>query len=623
VTVLFEDPGNFAIARDVEGFTPLEQDQADRIEQQGRDAPNLAVVALAIGGAYLLWRRYMQRRMRAQITPDMTASRLRQNMEAAWRLIQPGFVKCLAPTVARAYVLGALDTEAGVAPKELLDEASAEYARTMGDYLNDTSAQALEEGFNAYVNKKVPRKIAAEKAVDAIGLTPRETRSVVAAEKLTDEVVTSVVERVPDSKIKRHIQTMLLKRAKRIGDSEAYVASRQGKQLVWMYWMHAGRLPVNTKKQWITASDELVCESCGPLHKKKVPLNKPFRTELGEVWTPSAHPGCRCDVQIDQEPLPEEEVTKALAGVALAEFNEEHPRDKSGRFSDKPEVNEIAAELDRLFPAESPKIASPKIGRGIGGTISGGKIKAQEKRPESKPKIGGPSEKERPKISAGMKAKIAAGNKILIPPPDKKQIEQKTREHFKPVLAEALAGAPKASGKPVPLDQPLFFFGSLTEGHGEKAYSGDQGLGAGLSDYWQGQEEDFLDQFHEVKEIQRDGWTGYVAARDGRAIFWGLVDNTDVRVRVEGLNESGAPEARTMTAQELAEDFNYNVADHMPVIYMYDEVHEEDLEFMGFGNVLGTRDWRPRESAYAAGKLTTPSAKGFPYQLVTMKPKSD
>lgn len=56
-------------------------------------------------------------------------------------------------------------------------------------------------------------------------------------------------------------------------------------------------------KRWETASDELVCAACGPLHKKHIGLDEKFETSIGKTKvrefsedTPPLHPRCRCTI---------------------------------------------------------------------------------------------------------------------------------------------------------------------------------------------------------------------------------------------------------------------------------------------------------------------------------------
>lgn len=47
-------------------------------------------------------------------------------------------------------------------------------------------------------------------------------------------------------------------------------------------------------KEWLTALDERVCPTCQPLDGKIVEVNKEFKTDVGDLDYPPAHPSCRC-----------------------------------------------------------------------------------------------------------------------------------------------------------------------------------------------------------------------------------------------------------------------------------------------------------------------------------------
>ena len=44
-------------------------------------------------------------------------------------------------------------------------------------------------------------------------------------------------------------------------------------------------------KEWMTATDEVVCPICGPLRGQIARLNEPFG---GRIMNPPAHVNCRC-----------------------------------------------------------------------------------------------------------------------------------------------------------------------------------------------------------------------------------------------------------------------------------------------------------------------------------------
>lgn len=306
------------------GLTDAEQRQADQLEREGNAAKTLAEIALVLGGAFLLYRMFAARRIAASLPPRPEATTLRLLAMAAWHSFSPSWLKMTGGAVAAAYTMGVIDARLGDVPPDLLNLFAQQYAQDMGVYFNETSADALEEGFHAYVNRKLPKRMAAERVLKAYGITPKQMRAVVAAEQLGAMRVTTAVELRVDAKTERYVETQLLRRAQDLGDNEAFTAMRRGKQLTWMYLLKHNKISANAKRRWITAHDEKVCKYCGPLHGVAVGITEPFKTALGPVWVPSLHPNCRCDITLE---IPTTE-------LFTKRFDPSQRRDESGRWTD-------------------------------------------------------------------------------------------------------------------------------------------------------------------------------------------------------------------------------------------------------------------------------------------------
>lgn len=60
--------------------------------------------------------------------------------------------------------------------------------------------------------------------------------------------------------------------------------------------MQAEGLLTKKNKKWSTAMNEMVCEICGALEGKEVPMDGYFETGGHRFFIPPAHPGCNCAV---------------------------------------------------------------------------------------------------------------------------------------------------------------------------------------------------------------------------------------------------------------------------------------------------------------------------------------
>lgn len=60
--------------------------------------------------------------------------------------------------------------------------------------------------------------------------------------------------------------------------------------------MQAEGLLTKKNKKWSTAMNEMVCEICGALEGKEVPMDGYFETDGHIFFIPPAHPGCNCAI---------------------------------------------------------------------------------------------------------------------------------------------------------------------------------------------------------------------------------------------------------------------------------------------------------------------------------------
>lgn len=358
----------------LEVLTEGERTQAEKLIQDGHAAVTLGEAALVIGGGFLLYREFLRRRMIRALTPSITRITLQITSDYYWRQFFPVWV--LTTSGAFAGAAGAMvDAHLGNVPPELLERLGEDYAERLGPYLHETSKEALAEGFSSYVNKRLPRRMAAEKAIASIGLSQRQQRALNA--RKAKPIVLSAADLDGEIDTQNYIDAQLVTRAKQIGDTEAFSVAQEGRQLGWMYQIKKGLLDPDVQRMWVTARDERVCKSCGPMHRVTVKVTEPFDTPVGKVWSPSLHPNCRCTMVLKATVSRNTRLVvmaKNLFGVDLHEFNEDHPREGSGRFRTKTKENEapqaptvpqvaqvtqVAPQIPQIAQVVAPQVTGP------------------------------------------------------------------------------------------------------------------------------------------------------------------------------------------------------------------------------------------------------------------------
>src|SRR5690606_1180610 len=107
-----------------------------------------------------------------------------------------------------------------------------------------------------------------------------------------------------------------------------------------MYGMQRGAIPKSAKRKWVTADDEGVCESCGPLHGVEIQLGDRFTSDAGRTWSPPLHVNCRCTVElvVDLTEKSKDSLLRVLSQenenlVMKARGDDPYNRKPDGRFS--------------------------------------------------------------------------------------------------------------------------------------------------------------------------------------------------------------------------------------------------------------------------------------------------
>jgi len=283
--------------------------------------------ARAIEAALAVARASMVDQMKKEVRglSQPTHNQLLRIADLAWQATFWRFRKVSAPVIADAYLHAYRDADAGDVPASLIYDLADKHAEKIGDYFHATSREALAEGFNGLVNRRVPARAAADRVLDAYGLTPRQMRTYTAAKQF-DTPVSDVMPRSIKAKARAYIDKAFTTRNRKLSDQEEHNIDEQAKQLAWMWLQDKGRLNDRAQKMWLTAKDERVCPVCGPLHGKKVGINEKFVTHQGEFWSPGLHPNCRCELRLIENKF------------SKADWDpQEHPRggdpENRGRFS--------------------------------------------------------------------------------------------------------------------------------------------------------------------------------------------------------------------------------------------------------------------------------------------------
>lgn len=111
---------------------------------------------------------------------------------------------------------------------------------------------------------------------------------------------------VADRAAERYAQRLRQQRALNIARTETQRAAHAGQLEAWQQLRDTGAFGnAHVIRQWITAEDERVCPTCGPMHLTQAELSGSYSLPLsgeaasaeqgGVVLHPPAHPSCRCD----------------------------------------------------------------------------------------------------------------------------------------------------------------------------------------------------------------------------------------------------------------------------------------------------------------------------------------
>ena len=99
-----------------------------------------------------------------------------------------------------------------------------------------------------------------------------------------------------DALAQRYAARLRRDRARTISRTETLTAANAGQESAVRVAADMGLIdPAITKRVWIITPDERLCPRiCEHMRGVAVPFDQPFRTPVGEMWHPPAHPQCRC-----------------------------------------------------------------------------------------------------------------------------------------------------------------------------------------------------------------------------------------------------------------------------------------------------------------------------------------
>jgi hypothetical protein len=299
--------------------TPPEENQWAQAEEEARTASDYVKLGVLLGAGFMVWRYMVKEQMPILAEPNNLT--IREALENVTRRVTPIWMRSTVPAFERAYEIG---SHGGLDEEEISYLATV-YAKEMEGYVNETSASALLEGFNALVNRKWSPQIAYRRALEGFGLTSDGMKTyIMSMENLnTDYLPNALTE---DPRVNSVLTKLLGQRSLSIGENEAYTAQEMGRQIMWMRAAEVGLIPKESRRMWRTAKDERVCPTCAPMNEEIVGLYDKFNVKGNEYWNPILHPNCRCWVEL----IEPEELSKAYDPMRTPRGG--NPKNK-GQFS--------------------------------------------------------------------------------------------------------------------------------------------------------------------------------------------------------------------------------------------------------------------------------------------------
>lgn len=327
------DPGSaFLASGDPERF--LEDNLPSTDEPQEREDTSHVRAVVLIAGAFIAWRLYALAAGRREIpAPPMDAE---SALHLLWRKHAPIWLRVAQPVISEIMVANGLTGQE-------MEAVAADYAARLGKAIHESSTTAVVAGYQEQLRRGVNPTLSWLRAFEGYGLDERRLRSWVAQQAVQEGPVSDLVR--PSSQ--RALEKAMLARADVLGQTEAWHARQVAKSVAWMVAEREGKMPVGTRKRWLTAEDERVCKVCGPLHLQEVWLSQQFVLPSGErLWAPGVHPNCRCELALV---YPSYTFEKAAPG-------DPYDRDAQGQFA-----RQESRQRKVVRPYAEPAVADPTL----------------------------------------------------------------------------------------------------------------------------------------------------------------------------------------------------------------------------------------------------------------------
>lgn len=183
---------------------------------------------------------------------------------------------------------------AGIIPDgKVLYDFSQEYTARVAWYHSTSAKDGMALFADTHAMRGTPAPRAISLAMKVFGL---DKRRILAVDNYEKGLIASAThpKRTIETLVARYIDKQHDHRAAAFGDTETMTGINYGQQVIFERAVQEGKLPPGTEKVWITAADESVCPTCGPMDKKRVLITDSFITPFGPVVVPPVHPNCRC-----------------------------------------------------------------------------------------------------------------------------------------------------------------------------------------------------------------------------------------------------------------------------------------------------------------------------------------
>lgn len=215
----------------------------------------------------------------------------------------------LAPRVMRLAVADQAIAEASrVVAKELkysaikgaVERRAREAAAKRVVAISQATERALREEIVKALEAEAPIRQLARDLTGKVGLDPRQMVSFdKEAAKLRAWAAEGKISlKKAEADIRKYRRDLLKYRAWRIARTEVHDAAEWGRLQTWRELEKTGQIS-KVEKEWVgILADGRICKVCHGVHGQRRELKKPFDTSLGPRDSPTAHPQCRCTMQL-------------------------------------------------------------------------------------------------------------------------------------------------------------------------------------------------------------------------------------------------------------------------------------------------------------------------------------